>query len=96
MNLIKIINEHILKKRIMNDITPEVIFDSKSDAKCILDEMNNLLREYKNVTIENLKDLCGENSKYTDHKYGWTSLKGSKIRKIGSKYLLKLPRVKLL
>lgn len=59
--------------------------------------MYDLLNDYDTVSIADLNSLLGRSSSFTDQKWGWTNLKGSRIYKnLGSRnrgYILELPRV---
>lgn len=71
----------------------EVIFDSRSEAEEVLERMDELITEYKMVTVSDLYDLVGISGKYTDCKYGWTNLRNVEpIRVRDGGYMLNLPK----
>ena len=55
--------------------------------------MDELITEYKMVTVSDLYDLVGISGKYTDCKYGWTNLRNVEpIRVRDGGYMLNLPK----
>lgn len=71
----------------------EVIFNSRSEAEEVLERMDELVSEYKMVTVSDLYDLVGVTGKYTDCKYGWTHLRNVEpIRVRDGGYMLNLPK----
>jgi len=79
------------------DNTDEVyIFDTEREALDTLENMVKLIEEYKVVTLSDFKSLMGDNSLYTDTKYGWLELSEATISKISAGYVLDLPKVGLL
>ena len=71
----------------------EVIFDSRSEAEEVLERMDELVTEYKMVTVSDLYDLVGISGKYTDCKYGWTNLRNVEpVRVRDGGYMLNLPK----
>lgn len=73
--------------------TDDIIINSRADAEQVLDEMLELLDVYKQVTVADYYDMLDISSEFTDHKYGWTDLRGVKIVPVrGGGYRLDLPR----
>ena len=71
----------------------EVIFDNRSQAEEVLERMDELVTEYKMVSVSDLYDLVGITGKYTDCKYGWTNLRDVEpIRVRDGGYVLNLPK----
>ena len=75
----------------------DLLFATHAEAELTLDRMYDLLRDYETVSIADLNSLLGRSSSFTDQKWGWTSLQGSRIFKnLGGRnrgYILELPRV---
>lgn len=75
----------------------DLLFATHVEAETTLDRMYDLLREYETVSIADLNSLVGRSASYTDRKWGWTNLQGSRIyRVLGGRnrgYVLELPRV---
>lgn len=72
----------------------DVIFETRGEAELVLDGMIEILNsEYKQVTVADFYDLAGMSTTFTDNKFGWTDLRGSRV--IGSPsrgYYIDLPR----
>lgn len=75
-----------------------LLFRDRRDAEDVLSRMLDYLDEYPAVTVADFYDICGKSSEteFTDNKYGWTSLKGVKIRKTRDGYIIDLPRPTLI
>lgn len=69
-----------------------VILDTRGEAEEVLDRMEEIIDTYRFVSISDLCDLLGVECKYTDNKYGWTSLSRAEVVRVRDGYLLKLPR----
>ena len=70
----------------------EVILETRGDAEEVLDHLNNILDEYKIVSVADLYDLVGMARNFTDNKYGWTNLASADVVRTRDGYMLKLPR----
>ena len=70
----------------------DIILQTRVEAENILEEMDNILDQYKKVTVTDLLDLLGKTGNYTDAKYGWINLRNAKIVKVRDGYLLDLPK----
>lgn len=69
----------------------EYILAGRMEAEAVADGLTDTIKDYNCVTVANLKDLVGESSVYTDHKWGWTDLSGMAIKRVREGYLLQLP-----
>lgn len=70
-----------------------IIFDNRGDADAVLTEMDNILDEYKFVSVGDLYDLADvQTTNYRVHSYGWISLASAKVVRVADGYMLKLPR----
>jgi hypothetical protein len=71
----------------------DLLFATRPEAELTLERMYDMLQNYETVSIADLNSLIARTSSYTDQKWGWTSLQGSRIfpdRSAG--YVLELPR----
>lgn len=60
-----------------------VIVESRGEADLVLDRMDEIIENYDSVSITDLYDLVGyDGGKYTDSKYGWTSLRGVNVTRL--------------
>jgi hypothetical protein len=70
----------------------ELIIQSRPEAEEVIERMFDILSQYGSVTVAHLYELTGVRSDHTDMKWGWTDLRGSKVRPMrGGGYLLDLP-----
>lgn len=70
----------------------DITFQSKADAQDVLDGMDDLIENYKVVTVADLYDLIGKSCNYTDNKYGWTNLRNAEVLHGRDGWKIKLPR----
>lgn len=72
----------------------DLLFATRIEAETTLDRMYDMLQNYETVSVADLNSLISRSSSYTDQKWGWTSLAGSRIFPDRSRgYILELPRV---
>lgn len=83
-------SEKRTRRRRSSDV-PEIIVDTRDDARDILDEMNNLIDEYDSCSVADLNDMVGIDSEHTDEKWGWKDLHNARIKRDRDGYLLDLP-----
>jgi hypothetical protein len=70
----------------------EIIIQSRPEAEDVIDRMFDWLSRYGIVTVAELYEMTGIQSSHTDHKWGWTQLRGARVVPVrGKGYLLDLP-----
>lgn len=69
----------------------EIVLDSRSEAEQVIDQMFDIVSRYEVATVADLYQMVGLGSSHTDHKWGWTDLRGSGVSRIRDGYLLDLP-----
>lgn len=69
----------------------DAIVDTRGEAERVIDKMEDMIDRYKAVSVADLYELVGLPSRYTDNKYGWTSIKSAKAQKVRGGYLIQLP-----
>lgn len=76
----------------------DVIFDSRGDAREVLDCMYDILDRFKMVSVADYYEVshAEEHETYTDHKYGWTDLSQAEIVRDRDGYRIALPKTELL
>ena len=72
----------------------DVIFESRDEAKEVLERMDELIDQYGMASIADFYDLAGVTGNYTDNKYGWTNLSAADVVRVRDGYMIKLPRVR--
>lgn len=76
---------------------PEIIVSSRMEGQDVLEEMNNLIDEYDQVSVADLNEIVGITGQYTDENFGWFDISSARVKRVGpNEYLLDLPRPKSL
>ena len=70
----------------------EIVIPSRVEAEEVLDRLFDLADKYETATVADLYDLVGVTGTYTDDKWGWSDLRGSKVTRVREGYLLDLPK----
>jgi len=74
----------------------QIYIDSRPEAEMVLDGLFSILERYEQVTVADLYELVGISSNFTELRYGWTDLRGSRVEHTRHGYLLNLPKPGLL
>lgn len=70
----------------------EIVIPSRQEAEDVIERMFDILSRFGTVTVSDLYELTGIQSSHTDHKWGWTELRGAKATRLRSGgFLLDLP-----
>lgn len=70
----------------------DIYVNSRAEGDAVLSKMYDLLESYEVVSLLDLYDMLGEKGDYTDEKWGWTNLGGSRVTRNSNGYLLELPK----
>lgn len=71
----------------------EIVISSRGEAEEVIDRLFDLISKYDSATVADLYELTGLSSTHTDHKWGWTDLRGASVGRVrGGGYLLDLPQ----
>lgn len=71
----------------------EVLFQDRSRAEEVLNQMNDILEKYGFVSVSEYYELSSVNSlSYRDTRYVWTTLKDVTIIRNGNGFSIDLPR----
>lgn len=71
----------------------KVIIDTRSEAEDILVRMDEIMKEYGNVSVADFYELAGVNDyDFTAHNYGWTDIRSADVYRTGEGYMIKLPK----
>lgn len=83
---------HLSRQAQMTHQFDEVIFPSRTDAEAVLAQMFDLLDQFEVVTVSDFLELSGISGNFTDHKFGWSDLRGVQAHRTrGGGYILGLP-----
>jgi len=74
----------------------DIVLETRVEAEEVIDQLFELVSKYGLASVADLYGLLGVTANYTDEKYGWTDLRGSKPVKVREGYLLDLPRPEVL
>lgn len=72
----------------------DVVFETRGDAELVLAELDELMEQYKVVSIQDLYSAAGLDCPYTYNDYGWTDIRSANIIRIGDEFIIKLPKAK--
>lgn len=72
----------------------DVLFETRDEAKDVLERMDELIDTYGVASIADFYDLAGVTGNYTDNKYGWTNLSAADVVRVRDGFMIKLPRVR--
>ena len=69
----------------------EIVLQSRTEAEEVIDRLFDLVGRFDSATVADLYELVGIANTHTDHKWGWTDLRGASVTRIRNGYLLDLP-----
>lgn len=71
-----------------------ITFTNRGDAELVLEQMDELIDQYKYVSVADFYDLAGYsiNGNYTANNYGWQDLHNARIVPTRDGFVIKLPR----
>lgn len=71
----------------------EILLDSRVEGDEVIATLIERIEQYGAATVRDLYDALGEDSKWTEEKYGWTDLSYARVHRArGGGYLLDLPK----
>ena len=70
----------------------DIIFETRADAKDVLDSMDEIMETYDRVRVADMFDLAGLTCEHTLNNYGWTDIRSAKIVPAADGYRIKMPR----
>lgn len=77
-------------RRVRNDFS-NYIFRTAREAEVIADKLQDHLGQYEAVTVANFYEAMDITPDFTDNGFGWTDLRGIRVRKVRQGYILELP-----
>lgn len=69
----------------------EILLESRAEAEEVIDQLSEVMSRYGTATVADLYELVGLASAHTDHKWGWTDIRGAGVSRSRDGYLLDLP-----
>lgn len=70
----------------------EIILATRVEAEEVIDRLFDLVEKYGSATVADLYELVGISGNYVNEKWGWTDLRGTKVQRLRTGYLLVMPR----
>jgi hypothetical protein len=71
----------------------EILLDSRVEGDEVIATLIERIEQYGAATVRDLYDALGEESKWTEEKYGWVDLSYARVHRArGGGYLLDLPK----
>lgn len=79
------------RERRSNDFG-DIIVETRGQAEETLERLHDLIQMYNVATVADLYELVAISGNFTDNKWGWTNLNGSRVQSVREGYLVVLPR----
>lgn len=70
----------------------DIVYETRADARDVLDSMDEVLETYDVVTVVDMYDLSGLTCDHTLNNYGWTDIRNAKIVPVSDGYIIRMPR----
>lgn len=74
------------------DVYEDIVFESRADAKEVLEGMDECMEAYDFVRVADMYDLAGLTCEHTLNNYGWTDIRNAKIVPASGGYIIRMPR----
>lgn len=69
----------------------EIILESRVEAEEVIDRLYDVVNKYEFASVADLYELVGLSATHTDHKWGWSNIRGAGVSRVRDGYLLDLP-----
>ena len=71
----------------------EIVIPTRGEAEEVLTRMGEVIDTYGVISVADFYEMVGERGEYTDHKYGWNSIRNADVvRAMGGGYVIRLPK----
>lgn len=70
----------------------DILFADRIDAEHVVDAMVDITMNYGMVSVADFYELAGEESNYTDNKYGWGSLRDAQVVRVRDGWVIDFPK----
>lgn len=68
-----------------------LVFGSRKEAEAVLSYMGEAIIDFGLVSVADFYDMANLEASFTDQKYGWTDLRGSRIERTRHGFIIVLP-----
>lgn len=79
------------KKKTPKRTFDDICFEDRGDVEIVVDNLNASMDAYGVVSVADLFELAGQDTVFTDNRFGWTDLTGMRVESHGGWYVLKMP-----
>lgn len=69
----------------------EIVLQTRVEAEDVIDRLYDVVSRYESASVADLYELVGLSSTHTDHKWGWTDIRGAGVQRVRDGFLLDLP-----
>lgn len=70
----------------------ELLFTNRGEPDVVLERLQDVINEYKMVSVSELYELIGHPTSHTDNKWGWYNLAGAGVQQAHRGWVLILPK----
>jgi len=73
-------------------IFEELLFNNPGEPTVVLERLQDVINEYRMVSVSELYELIGHPTSHTDNKWGWYNLTGAGVQQVHRGWVLSLPK----
>ena len=77
--------------RYNNIVCDDIVLPSKDEANMVIDSLCEVIETYGWVSVADMHEMVGMPVGYTEHKYGWNSLRTADIIAVREGYMIRFP-----
>ncbi len=78
-------------KRTSRKTFDDIWFENRGDVETVVDNLEMIMESYGVVSVADLFELSGQNTVFTDNRFGWTDLGAMRVVQSQGGYILKMP-----
>lgn len=84
-------SSNVTPKRISKKTFDDIWFEDRGDMERVVDNLNAIIETYGVVSVADLFELSGQDTVFTDNRFGWTDIRGMQVVSNANGYVLKMP-----
>lgn len=77
--------------RYSNIVCDDIVLQTKDEANMVIDSLCEVIETYGWVSVADMHEMVGMPVGYTEHKYGWNSLRTADIIAVREGYMIRFP-----
>ena len=70
----------------------DLVFDNRMEAEDVLNRMEEIIDQYKIVSVADMYDLANVSCCHTDYNYGWSDIRSAEVISVRDGYIIKMPK----